>query len=206
MNGRRPASDDPAERAACISSSPDRAPFRTHGGVVSRQANLAVDYLDALGPATVAALHPTSWPRVVIIDSRSLFTRGDRAVRGGDTDGVPDKAWVGEFKVGTVRVALDGIARRPAPCVMRVAGGKDARVVARLRRGALGCPRGRRGPRCTDGPRLALARPPGQGRAHPIHRSTPGAGLPLRLAPASRRTHRGRIQGLAGRSGLVRSA
>ena len=100
--------------------------FRSKGGVTSRQANLAVDYLDALAPAIVAALHPTSWPRVVVIDSRTLFTRGYRAVRGRDTDGVPDESWVGGLKAGTVLVALDGTARRPVPCLMRVAGAKDA--------------------------------------------------------------------------------
>jgi hypothetical protein len=100
--------------------------LRSLDGLTSRQANLAVDYLDALAPEIVAALHPTRWPRVVVIDSRTLFTRGYRAVRGRDTDGVPDEAWVGEQKAGTILVALDGTARRPMPCLMRVAGAKDA--------------------------------------------------------------------------------
>jgi hypothetical protein len=100
--------------------------LRSVGGATSRQANLAVDYLDAFSPAIVAALHPTSWPRVVVIDSRTLSTRGYRAVRGRDTDGSPDEAWVGELKAGTILVALDGARRRPLPCLMRVAGAKDA--------------------------------------------------------------------------------
>jgi len=100
--------------------------FRSRGRGTSRQANLAVDYLDAFAPEVVAALHPTRWPRIVVIDSRTLFTRGYRAVRDPDTDGVPDEAWVGELKAGTILVALDGAARRPVPCLMRVAGAKDA--------------------------------------------------------------------------------
>lgn len=99
--------------------------LRSPGGLTSRQANLAVDYLDAFAPEVVAALHPRRWPRVVVIDSRTLFTRGYRAVRGRATDGVPDEAWLGELKAGTILVALDGAARRPVPCLMRVAGAKD---------------------------------------------------------------------------------
>jgi hypothetical protein len=94
-------------------------------GHVSRQANLAVDYLDAFAPAIVAALHPTTWPRVLVIDARTLFTRGYRATRGRSSEGVPDEAWVGEQKAGTILVALDGTSRRPEPCLMRVAGAKD---------------------------------------------------------------------------------
>ncbi|CAN5498520.1 hypothetical protein BH24CHL9_BH24CHL9_09720 [soil metagenome] len=91
----------------------------------SRQANLAVNYLDAFAPAVVAALHPTRWPRVLVVDARTLFTRGYRPVRDRGTDGVPDEAWVGELKAGTILVALDGTGRRPRPCLMRVAGAKD---------------------------------------------------------------------------------
>jgi hypothetical protein len=100
--------------------------FRSHDGVTSRQANLAVDYLDAFAPEIVAALHPTRWPRVVVIDARTLFTRGDRAARRRETDDPPEEAWVGELKAGTILVALDGTARRAVPCLMRVAGAKDA--------------------------------------------------------------------------------
>ena len=102
-------------------------PFRSHHGVVSRQANLAVDYLDAFAPELVAALHPTCWPRVLVLDSRTLFTRGYREVRGRGTgaDDRPDEAWVGELKAGTILVAIDGVGRRPVPSLMRVAGAKD---------------------------------------------------------------------------------
>jgi hypothetical protein len=103
-----------------------RAVFREDAaGDVSRQANLAVDYLDAFAPALVAALHPRAWPRVLVLDSRSLFTRGYRPTAGRTDEGEPDEAWVGELKAGTILVALDGTARRPLPCLMRVAGGKD---------------------------------------------------------------------------------
>jgi hypothetical protein len=73
----------------------------------------------------VAAFHPTRWPRVLIIDARNLFTRGYRPARARSTDETTDEAWVGELKAGTILVALDGSARRPVPCLMRVAGGKD---------------------------------------------------------------------------------
>jgi hypothetical protein len=87
----------------------------------SRQANLAVDYLDAFAPAIIAALHPTSWPRIVVLDSVPLLTRGYRAdpsVEEGETR-------VGNLKAGTILVALDGTARGARPCLMRVAGARD---------------------------------------------------------------------------------
>jgi hypothetical protein len=102
-----------------------RSIFRTAEGGTSRQANLAVNYLDAFAAALVAALHPRRWPRVLVIDARNLFTRGYRPSRRGGADGEPDEAWVEELKAGTILVALDGSARRPVPCLMRVAGGKD---------------------------------------------------------------------------------
>lgn len=95
--------------------------FRSPPQGTSRQANLAVDYLDAFAPAVVAALHPTAWPRVLVLDARTLFTRGYRSTRDRGTD----EAWVGELKAGTILVALDGTSRRPEPCLMRVAGAKD---------------------------------------------------------------------------------
>ena len=91
----------------------------------SRQANLAVDYLDAFAPAVIAALHPVAWPRVLVVDARTLFTRGYRASPGRGAEGEPDEAWVGEQKAGTILVALDGTARRPEPALMRVAGARD---------------------------------------------------------------------------------
>jgi hypothetical protein len=99
--------------------------LRVANGGPSRAANLAVNYLDALAPAILAELHPTEWPRVVVLDTTTLFTRGYRPDRDEVTEAaVPSK--VGNLKAGTILVALDGTARRPSPCLMRVAGAKDA--------------------------------------------------------------------------------
>jgi hypothetical protein len=103
-------------------------PFRSiRMGETSRQANLAVNYLDAFGPAVIAALHPTEWPRILVLDTTTLFTRGyrPRPSRGQSADGGGDEARVGNLKAGTILVALDGTSRGARPCLMRVAGGKD---------------------------------------------------------------------------------
>jgi hypothetical protein len=89
----------------------------------SRQANLAVNYLDAFAPAVIGALHPTEWPRVVILDSVALLTRGYRASQDRSAD--EDDERVGNLKAGTILVALDGTARGARPCLMRIAGAKD---------------------------------------------------------------------------------
>ena len=94
-------------------------------GETSRQANLAVNYLDAFAPAVIGALHPTEWPRVVVLDTTTLFTRGYRPTRGQQSAEERDEARVGNLKAGTILVALDGIARGARPCLIRVAGGKD---------------------------------------------------------------------------------
>jgi hypothetical protein len=48
------------------------SPFRSlRPGETSRQANLAVNYLDAFAPAVIAALHPTEWPRVLVLELTS---------------------------------------------------------------------------------------------------------------------------------------
>jgi hypothetical protein len=99
------------------------AVLRTDPDGPSRQANLAVNYLDAFAPAMLATLHPTEWPRVVLLDARGLFTRGYRRSPGEEG---ADERWVAELKAGTILVALDGTTRRPTPCLMRVAGAKDA--------------------------------------------------------------------------------
>lgn len=99
--------------------------LRVADGGPSRAANLAVNYLDAFAGAILAELHPTAWPRVVILDTTSLFTRGYRPERDDVAEaGVPAK--VGNLKAGTILVALDGTARRPTPVLMKVAGAKDA--------------------------------------------------------------------------------
>ncbi|HLE79328.1 MAG TPA: zinc-ribbon domain-containing protein [Candidatus Limnocylindrales bacterium] len=87
----------------------------------SRQANLAVNYLDAYARAVLAELHPTRWPRVVVVDTTTLFTRGFRP-----TSDDPAEARTGSLRAGTILVALDGARRRPTPCLMAVAGAKDA--------------------------------------------------------------------------------
>lgn len=91
----------------------------------SRQANLAVNYLDAFAPAVIAALHPTVWPRVVVLDSTTLFTRAERPTRDPSTDGSEVETRVGNVKAGTILIALDGTTRGGQPCLMRIAGAKD---------------------------------------------------------------------------------
>ena len=101
-------------------------PMRSiRSGDTSRQANLAVNYLDAFAEAVLAELHPTSWPRALVLDATTLLTRGFRPVPNPEPGDDPDEAWVGTFKAGTILVALDGTVRRPRPCLMRVAGAKD---------------------------------------------------------------------------------
>ena len=95
-------------------------------GETSRQANLAVNYLDAFAPAVIGALHPTHWPRVVVLDTTTLFTRGYRQLRSQVGDGDGDAARVGNLKAGTVLVALDATGHSARPCLMQVAGGKDS--------------------------------------------------------------------------------
>ncbi len=102
------------------------APAPDSAGETSRQANLAVNYLDAFAPVVIAALHPTTWPSVVVLDATTLFTRAYRRSRGAPPGPEPDEARVGTLKAGTILVALDGTARGARPCLMRVAGGKDA--------------------------------------------------------------------------------
>ncbi|MBI2764079.1 MAG: hypothetical protein HYX54_10130 [Chloroflexi bacterium] len=103
-------------------------PFRSiRPGETSRQANLAVNYLDAFASAVVAALHPTDWPQIVVLDTTTLFTRGYRASRTEPADGTATESRVGNLKAGTILVALDGTAGpRARPCLMQVAGAKDA--------------------------------------------------------------------------------
>ncbi len=98
-----------------------RPSFRhIRAGETSRQANLAVNYLDAFASAVIAALHPRIWPRVLVLDTTTLFTRGYRPSR---PDGSDER--VGNLKAGTVLIALDAGDHRVRPCLMRVAGGKD---------------------------------------------------------------------------------
>jgi hypothetical protein len=104
-----------------------KPPFKhIAAGETSRQAALAADYLDAFVPAVIATLHPTAWPRVVVLDALPLLTRGYRPSRGRTAEGAEGDERVGNLKAGTILIALDGSMRHPLPCLMRVAGGKDA--------------------------------------------------------------------------------
>lgn len=110
----------------CRRHRPTASSASVRAGETSRQANLAVNYLDAFAQAVIAALHPTDWPAVVVFDTTTLFTRGYRASRSQPADADADGARVGNLKAGTILVALDGTARGARPCLMQVAGGKDA--------------------------------------------------------------------------------
>jgi len=101
-----------------------RSVFRVHDGTTSRQANLAVNYLDAFGPAVIDALHPRVWPAVIVIDATTLMTRGYRPSHGGPTTPDPDRAdqtapepesRVGNLKAGTILFALDAEAVNEPP-------------------------------------------------------------------------------------------
>ncbi len=111
-----------------------RSIFRVRDGEPSRAANLAVNYLDAFAPAVIAALHPTTWPVVVVIDSSTLMSRGYRPLRGHRRSDEADEPAgelraperrVGNLKAGTIMMALDAGRPRPVPCLIGVQGGKD---------------------------------------------------------------------------------
>jgi hypothetical protein len=117
-----------ALRGSVFRGRPQRRPGRsgrTGTEEPSRQANLAVDYLDAFAPAVIAALHPIAWPRVIILDSVPLLTRGYRTSRDPSTDDDEADTRVGNLKAGTILIALDGTVRGARPCLMQVAGAKD---------------------------------------------------------------------------------
>ncbi len=111
-----------------------RSVFRIHDGTTSRQANLAVNYVDAFAPAVIEALHPRVWPAVIVIDATTLLTRGYRPGHGGPTTPDPDRAdqtapeaesRVGNLKAGTILFALDATGRENVPCLIEAQGGKD---------------------------------------------------------------------------------
>jgi hypothetical protein len=91
-------------------------------GATSRQCTLAANYLDAFAPAIIAALHPRSWPRVVVLDAKPLLTRGYRR-SGADTDEAGRRA--GNLKAGTILVAMDPSGPEAMPALMQVQGGGD---------------------------------------------------------------------------------
>ncbi len=61
-----------------------------------------------------------------MVDARTLFTRAYRPAGARTTDGAAAETWAGTRKAGTILVALDGTGRRPMPCLMQAAGGKDS--------------------------------------------------------------------------------
>ena len=95
----------------------------------SRQANLAVNYLDAFAPVVIAALHPRTWPQVIVVDSTTLMTRGYRRVATDVPDGGPPggeaEQRVGNWKAGTILAALDPTGPVVVPCLIEAHGGKD---------------------------------------------------------------------------------
>jgi len=92
-------------------------------GATSRQAGLAVNYLDAFAGAVIGALQPTTWPRVVILDARSLLTGGYRPLRDGPEPA--DEKAAGNLKAGTILIAMDPTGPAVQPCLVQVQGGKD---------------------------------------------------------------------------------
>lgn len=96
----------------------------------SRQANLAVNYLDAFAPVVIAALHPRTWPTTIVIDSTTLMTRGYRTVATDEMDdglavGGEASKKVGNLKAGTIMSALDPTGHVVVPCLIEAHGGKD---------------------------------------------------------------------------------
>lgn len=94
---------------------------RIRAGQTSRQANLAVNYLDAYGPAVLDTLHPNTWPRVLIVDSTTLMTRGYRPpdaaeIRAGADP--TDESLSGSLKAGTIMIGIDPTGPNVVPCLI----------------------------------------------------------------------------------------
>ena len=104
-------------------------PFaRIVAGDTSRQANLAVNYLDGFGLGILDALMPRQWPRVLILDSTALMATGYRSPSPADlaAGASPDDAHlVRNLKAGTILVAMDGSHHVVKPVLLQVQGGKD---------------------------------------------------------------------------------
>ena len=81
----------------------------------------------------VEALHPRTWPAVIVVDATTLMTRGYRPLGHGaapDPDrpvrATPEpEARVGNLKAGTILFALDATGRESVPCLIGAQGGKD---------------------------------------------------------------------------------
>jgi len=109
------------------------ATARSEPGETSRQANLAVNYVDAFAPVVIAALHPRTWPRIIVVDATTLMTRGYRTAiaEPGAADGPagsPGGAvieWVGNLEGWHDPGAFDPTGRAVVPCLLQAHGGKD---------------------------------------------------------------------------------
>jgi putative zinc ribbon protein len=127
------------------SSSLRRSVFRLRDGETSRQANLAVNYLDAFAPTVIEALHPRTWPAAIVVDATTLMTRGYRPLNGAraaadaDADEGPETR-VGNLKAGTILFALDATGRHTVPCLIQAQGGKDVESWKTFFRGLEGAP------------------------------------------------------------------
>lgn len=97
-------------------------------GATSRQANLAVNYLDAYAPVLLGVLAPTSWPRVLVLDSTTLMRRGMRPPTDAEIKNGADPnedVLAGNLKAGTILVGMDATGPSVVPCLIQVQGGKD---------------------------------------------------------------------------------
>ena len=97
-------------------------------GATSRQANLAVNYLDAYAPVLLDTIAPQEWPRVLVLDSTTLMRRGMRAPTDAEIEAGADPdedVLAGNLKAGTILVGMDATGPSVVPCLIQVQGGKD---------------------------------------------------------------------------------
>lgn len=112
---------------------PDKTAFRRiAAGQTSKQANLAVNYVDAYAPTIVDALLPKVWPKVVAVDSTTMMTRGYRPISDRDLDpGDGEPEWAagekraGDLKAGTIMSAVDHTGPEGVLFLIQAQGGKD---------------------------------------------------------------------------------
>ena len=112
----------------CNRKAGERQFKRIRRGDTSRQANLAVGYLDAYALGVLTELMPRTWPRVLILDSTTLMATGYRPpsaaelAAGADPD---EERLVRNLKAGTILAAMDGTHHQTVPTLLQVQGGKD---------------------------------------------------------------------------------
>ena len=125
-----------------------KQPFKRIGrGQTSKQANLAVNWIDAYAPTVIDALLPKSWPKVVAVDSTTMMTRGYRPLSERDAapgDGEPEWAEgekkVGDLKAGTIMFAVDHTGPEGRPFLIQAHGGKDTESWREFFRSRAGAP------------------------------------------------------------------